>query len=352
MKRKNLFLTAITILGFATFTMAQHVPDYVPKNGLLGWWPFNGNAIDETNNGNNGTVYGATLTTDRFGLQNSAYSFDGKSSKIDIPTNSQFDVQSFTFSVWVYRKGGGSGQIISKTNWTNATGESYTIHIEDSYLSLDLKKNSKCIGGTGWNRFTIDKPTSFDNQWQQVVVTYDGVSYKYYINGGFVAFGTFQGPIDVCPGGQVRFGAWWQNNANYFSGKLDDIGIWSRALDAIEVSNLYNGNICYQQVTVTDTLVIHTNITRFNPITYQNAIKIWPNPTNDHITIDNGNFSTFSDYQIKISNALGQQVFQSVINQKQFYVDMRTWGGNGIYFVNIIDKQGNTIDIRKIVLTR
>ena len=56
--------------------MAQ-VPSYVPTNGLVGWWPFNGNANDESGNGNNGTVNGATLTTDRNGVANKAYSFDG-----------------------------------------------------------------------------------------------------------------------------------------------------------------------------------------------------------------------------------------------------------------------------------
>ena len=45
-------------------------------NGLVAYYPFNGNANDESGHGNNGTVYGATLTADRFGRANSAYSFD------------------------------------------------------------------------------------------------------------------------------------------------------------------------------------------------------------------------------------------------------------------------------------
>ncbi|NDA99298.1 MAG: hypothetical protein EBY31_08875 [Flavobacteriia bacterium] len=56
---------------FTTMSFAQ-VPANVPANGLVGWWPFNGNANDESGNGNNGTVNGATLTTDRNGNVNSA----------------------------------------------------------------------------------------------------------------------------------------------------------------------------------------------------------------------------------------------------------------------------------------
>ena len=62
----------LLILLFASFNLAAQVP----ANGLVGYWPFNGNTIDESGNGNNGSVHGATLTSDRFGSNNSAYDFD------------------------------------------------------------------------------------------------------------------------------------------------------------------------------------------------------------------------------------------------------------------------------------
>jgi hypothetical protein len=66
-------------MSLGTATLAQTVPSYVPTNGLVGWWPFSGNANDESGNGNNGTVNGATLSSDRFGNSGKAYSFDGTS---------------------------------------------------------------------------------------------------------------------------------------------------------------------------------------------------------------------------------------------------------------------------------
>ena len=97
MKKKNLLITAIAIFGLTTITIAQ-VPSYVPTNGLVGWWPFNGNANDESGNGNNGTVNGATLTSDRFGNASSAYSFDGVDDYIEIQLNQSL---SYTYSAWV-----------------------------------------------------------------------------------------------------------------------------------------------------------------------------------------------------------------------------------------------------------
>jgi hypothetical protein len=101
--------------------------------------------------------------------------------------------------------------------------------------------------------------------------------------------------------------------------------------------------------TVTDTLIINTTLSLPAP-NNENTILIYPNPASDHITIDNGNFAAMAGYSIKIENNAGQQVFQSAINQAQFYVDLSSWTGNGLYFVHLIDPQNNTVTVRKIVL--
>ena len=60
-------LLLLPLLCIAVISFGQ-VPNYVPTNGLVGYWPFNGNANDESGNGNDGTNNGATLTADRFGM--------------------------------------------------------------------------------------------------------------------------------------------------------------------------------------------------------------------------------------------------------------------------------------------
>jgi hypothetical protein len=80
------------------------IPNYVPTNGLVGWWPFNSNANDESGNGNNGTVNGAILTTDRFGQANSAYSFDGVNDNISpLQNNLPIGTTARSVSVWFLR---------------------------------------------------------------------------------------------------------------------------------------------------------------------------------------------------------------------------------------------------------
>jgi hypothetical protein len=102
--------------------------------------------------------------------------------------------------------------------------------------------------------------------------------------------------------------------------------------------------------TVTDTLVIDAIITGINPPSNQNTLKVFPNPTSTHITIDYGNFNAMIGYTLTIVNSTGQTVFTSQINQQSSYIDLSTWTGAGIYFVQLIDPQNNTIENRKIVI--
>ena len=115
---------------------------------------------------------------------------------------------------------------------------------------------------------------------------------------------------------------------------------------------IYKANHCTDTsfVTVTDTLVINATLTGIQAPNNTNTIKVYPNPANDHITIDYGNYANMSGYTLKITNTLGATVFTTTINQQTSYVDLNGWSGNGIYFVHLIDAQSQTLDIRKIVI--
>lgn len=372
MKIKNLLLTALATLGLTAATMAQNVPSYVPSNGLVGWWPFNGNANDESGNGNNGSVNGAILTTDRFGNVGKAYDFTLGEIQMLNPF-SNFNDTSFTISLWFYRNNKNSADRLfslerqtapnnfqfraelpgPNTNIINTPdfANHLLFHTSDgvSHLSWDVNGPA-----TGPSFISMTSPDT--SLWFNLTIVKNNRFYAMYLNNNLQATDSLSGnnfslsniTYPFLIGGVYNVNG--QNVLDLFNGKLDDIGIWNRSLTQQEITNLYNGNICYQTITVTDTLLINMGITGFNPVSYNNTIKIFPNPTNDHITIDYGNFASLSGYQLKIINSLSQNVFQTNIAQQSDYLNLTTWGGNGLYFVQIIDQQGNIIDIRKIVL--
>ena len=345
---KKLLLTVAATFGLIAALMAQ-VPNYVPTNGLVGWWPFNGNAQDGSGNGNHGTVNGATLTSDRFGYSNNAYNFNGTTSYIKVNNSSSLESANISISFWIKSTGNQFQQVFYKVTPNTAINETYSVPLnllQAGTLNFDLKNNN-CNPGIGWQYFSGNIGNI--SSWTNFVLTHNGSISRIYKNGQLLSSIPGAFPISNCPGGDLLIGCDWQMN-NKLNGQLDDIGIWNRALTQHEITDLFNGNICFQTITVTDTLIINMGITGFNPLSYNNTIKIFPNPTNDHITIDYGNFATMNGYQLKIENSLGQQVFQGNINQQSNYLSLSNWGGNGLYFVRIIDPQGNTIDIKKIVL--
>lgn len=238
-------ITIVLTMLFTLYGVSNaQLPSYVPANGLIGWWPCNGNANDVSGNGNNGTTFNVTLSTDKDNVANSAYSYNGTNSKIEVNANAMFDLQKLTISVWIYSTQAGSQKLISKSNWANAGSETFSLYLASTgELALNTKFQSNCIGGNGWRGpVVITKPADFHNKWHHIVVTYDNAISRMYIDGCLVKESISAYPMDICSGGQLKFGAWWNGDQSWFKGKLDDIGLWNRALSQTEVKNLYDGS--------------------------------------------------------------------------------------------------------------
>jgi hypothetical protein len=237
----SLFFPSLTFLLIfcATQVATAQVPSYVPTNGLVGYWPFNGNANDESGNGNNGTVNGATLTADRFGNGNKAYEY----ANIDcqIITNACFNASSdFTYSCW-YLSNTTSSQILINTlphtvvafginPWF--AGANYTSFLYGSGQSFGWYNNGNNI---------YLSPNPLLNQWVNFTVVKSGGNWGFYENGVLTHshIASLQPLNQLC---QLIFGHCDPTECQEtFTGTLDDIGIWNRALSADEVLALYNG---------------------------------------------------------------------------------------------------------------
>jgi len=222
---------------FTTMSFAQ-VPSYVPANGLVGWWPFNGNANDESVNGNNGTNNGATLSTDRNGNVNSAYSFDGTNNSINLGSNSSLDIyQSFSVSGWFNSNSLSAVQgIYSREGASGVASTPYIIRLRNNKLSLWLGNG---ISFTEYYSNFIYSTV----QWCYFTICFDASSQlvKIYINGNLDnSISTTQISFSS-PSTATKIGQQYSTDLPFY-GDLDDIGIWNRALTDCEIQNLYNSS--------------------------------------------------------------------------------------------------------------
>jgi gliding motility-associated-like protein len=229
----------LAILGFATMTSAQPVPDYVPTNGLVGWWPFTGNANDISGNGRHGSVNGAVLTNDRTGASNTAYYFDGFNDLISVaPPNVSF-ANGVTVSVWckLVQSSGNSQFLVSRGN-DNMVGHFHVQFNQQTFPQhfgggINQWFNTPGVYSTG----TFPTP---HNGWHHVVYTFDNNTESLYVDCNLVAELSFSTQIGS-NSSPIHFGNGYDvfNSTYRARGNLDDIGIWNRALSKEEVKTLY-----------------------------------------------------------------------------------------------------------------
>ena len=312
MKLKSL-LVGILLSGI---TFAQNIPNYVSTNGLVVYYSFNGNANDATSNANNGTVNGATLTTDRNGNPNSAYSFDGLSSKISASTSSLLNLaNNRTVSVWVKSNNNTSTfdhGIIGYNSTSNKGHNGYMLYLktDGSYISLEDNYNGTGQGGSsgapsnGWDGAVSDsKNYSNDVNWHHIVGVRKNDTTRIYVDG--VLQSKYTTLVPNFNNSSIIIG--YSNLTNqYFKGDIDDIGIWNRALNNEEINELFLG--CKTPIaTITPSgpttfcqgSTVTLSTTKDSTYTYQwyNDIDQLQNETKNAITT-----STSGKYSVKIIN--------------------------------------------------
>ena len=332
--KKNL-LTYVFALTFLN-AFSQTVPSYVPSSGLVSYWGFANTTNDYTTNGNNGTIVGSSsFVSDRFGNVNSAFGFVANSD-IVCTTNSFNNIQVFSISLWF--KTSNSGFVFGSNNGQCTHGGLW-----DRYVYIKPNGNAEFYVFSGTQRYCTATGNYKDNLWHNAVAVLSPAGMKLYIDG------VLSGQNNATTSAQNYVGYWrvgglQSGGNNTIIGDVDDIGLWNRALTQDEITNLFYSDAgC-------GTLVINTGVLSFNPLVYNNTVTIYPNPANTEITIDCGTLANVSGWNIKITNTLGQEVFNAPMDTQQYVVQLNTWTGTGMYFVKIYDSLGNVVNTKKIIL--
>ena len=198
--------------------------------GLVAYYPFNGNANDESGNGNNGTVLGAALTADRFGNASSAYSFDGVDDYIEISDASIYDFGTgdFTISTWVLTATTTSDRIVAKAHVDNNDGYEFGVSRVVRFYLIDSDPVAE-------SNLAVN-----DSVWHHIVGIRKGDTLKVYVDGIWDDTTTGVGSYDVSSNNTLKLGRRDGSLPAYYRGIADDIRLYNRALTAAEIAALYD----------------------------------------------------------------------------------------------------------------
>lgn len=285
--------TLAIICCIATLGIVPGFSQVAPSDeGLVAYYPFNGNANDESGNANHGTVYGAYPTADRFGNPNSAYWFDGWQSHIVVADHPSLDISNaITIAGWMRKDADVPwASMVTKGDYDilNMDNNNYTLHnsVDNGTIFTASGMNTACLSS-----FII--PLS---EWHFVAVTCsETLDAKMYFDGepdslSFTNVGGYLSPNDY----NLYIGVDHPGVTEFFSGCLDDIRIYNRELSAEEISNLYYFNV-------------GTTESRFNT---NHQVSIFPNPATEEITISFSNpLQTPNTFFIR--NNMGGQCYHS-----------------------------------------
>ena len=232
-------LTALSAVGFA------QIPNYVPSEGLLAWYNFDGDASDASDNSHNGAVFGASFVESSL---NGAASFDGSDDYLEIPTSPVFEdlVHELTLSAWFRKTNANTGTIMAKRNFVgNPCGERH--HFELTCMpdnSVLFSASHNCI--ELHHTQVQSAPDVFElNVWTHVVVTYDNGALLMYVDGEVVVEHD-EGYRELLPNNHwINFGRIHRSGGNPFfneyGGEIDESGIWNRVLLPMEIQSLHQG---------------------------------------------------------------------------------------------------------------
>lgn len=243
------YLLTLVLLSQVAVAMAQ-LPIAIPTAQLVGYWPLDSSVNNAANTLHHGTATNANPTFDRFGNPNSAYQLSGLNAYLTLPVSVMNQVGSgaFTVSIWVSPD-------------TNVAATNGMEIISDKTAGSWLHKFRIAVGAiaagyspdsTYWDAIVgsnvvpkVVGPGLLADGWWHLVFVYENIQggrFTAYRNG--VMVGQTTNTSTSSGARQINVGrAIWPGapaiGTNFFKGKVDDIGVWSRALTPAEVLGLY-----------------------------------------------------------------------------------------------------------------
>lgn len=198
--------------------------------GYIGYWKFDDNTNDESANANNVQLNGAIY--DAAGHNGSALSFNGTSDSATIPHLNAYNFGGngdFTIGFWMKKNSGGSdnARLIQKL----AANGPYVVHLNGGSVRFFRYDGVNLDGPYGSSNVT-------DGGWHHVSAVKEGSNLRIYVDGNLED--TVTDPTSSVENtGNITLG---KQSSLYFSGLMDELAMYDRALTALEVSALMNGN--------------------------------------------------------------------------------------------------------------
>ncbi|TXE10120.1 T9SS type A sorting domain-containing protein [Seonamhaeicola algicola] len=333
--KKQYFVLLVSVFcctSFLSFSQCVTSP-----NNLISWWKAEDNTNDSLGN-NHGTTNGTLYTT---GVVGKSFLFDGVDDVVVVPHSPDLDITGdVTVELWAKQTGFAtvSQQVIAK-------GGGYVPADVPTVFSMRFENATfQCIfeDNTGAN-IVLTGPSFEDFQWHHYVYVRQGNQHSIYADGFHFGWETFNNGPSSTVGLPLTIGGQYHNPngalndyTNFFSGEIDEIGVYNRALTETEIQSIYNAGANGKCAGVLSTA---------NEVLAKNTIKAYPNPVIQTLNIQ---CDAIQNTKITISNIQGKVLNVYNNASSKLKIDM-TDKATGLYFVSVQASDASKSKVFKIV---
>ena len=300
---------------FTTSVYAQ-----IPTQGLIGHYPLDGNAFDQTPPARHGMPVFTAASADRFGSPGKALYFNGNNAHVEIPHT--FDLFPRSIHFWFYAAPGDYSEwktIFSLDNPGLECGLAVAMLREvDNRLSLQLSLADV------WKSFDV-----VPGMWFHVSMCASADrTIQFRINGQLRHTEILSNFLTSVNGkNSVILGAGREASNRFFHGSMDELLIYNRCLADYEIDSIIQRGSFFA------------------------PLRIYPNPCPGQLRVDcGGQFTRLENQTFYVTNLLGQQLLRQPVQQPRFEIDLMALAGKGMYLVFFRDADGRVSDLQKIVV--
>lgn len=271
------------------------------EEGLVAYYPFDGNAQDYSEFHNHGIINGAQLTTGINGYENTAYVFDGINDYIKVAGNFPI-TNNFTISLWAYSEDDSGYSNLLSDGSSAYGGNDFLINFKGNDIGIRADKNASL----NYEDFSPEALQNLNlvNNWSHIVWTMSPTSSTIYVNGEAKITINEKGSNEGYHDDYSFIGARqvWGSPDNFFKGKLDEIKMYNRALSYTEIQSLYALN---------KPIITSNNIVK-------KTISIYPNPASEILNIEGLQSKTIGH----VYNSNGQMMFSKEIDAQSGHISV------------------------------
>ncbi|MBU4373509.1 MAG: LamG domain-containing protein, partial [Euryarchaeota archaeon] len=224
----------IALCLLAALVLAGTAAGEVSREWLVAEYHFDGDAKDASGNGHDGTIYGASFVEGKFGQ---AMGFDGVDDYVDAGNGAGLDItDAITVEAWVKPITlGGWKRILQKCN-VAVIRESYCLVLKDG---TEKVRWELFTGGT--HRYVDSNQNLPSDRWTHIVGSYDGQVMRIYFNGNLDTSSDYGNNMKIGTNNLDLYIGSSIDDPRYFSGTIDEVRIYNRALSAEEIKQHYEG---------------------------------------------------------------------------------------------------------------